>query len=125
MGGQQHGVGLQIPDQSLPNNSFRGRGYQFPGEARGWPGRATTRGGATDSRPEPVLNLVWTGPRETTIRNPANPTVERNTYEGELGGIGIKIEGIPSPENPRTGLLVVLSVLGTLKRRTAHLRVGT
>lgn len=76
-----------------------------------------------------ALSLAGVGPRETAIRIFADPTVERNTHEieveGEFGRLGIKIEGIPNPDNPRTGVLSALSVLATLKRVSSHLRVGT
>jgi aspartate dehydrogenase len=76
-----------------------------------------------------ALSLAGVGPHETTIRIFADPTVERNTHEieveGEFGKLGIKIEGIPSPGNPRTGVLSALSVLATLRRISSHLRVGT
>ena len=76
-----------------------------------------------------ALSLAGIGANETTIRIYADPTVKRNTHEievkGEFGRLGIKIEGVPSADNPRTGVLSALSALATLRRITSHLRVGT
>ena len=76
-----------------------------------------------------ALSLAGIGPDKTTIRIIADPTVTRNTHEilvaGEFGNLSIKIENVPSPENPRTGKLSAMSALATLRRITAHVRVGT
>jgi aspartate dehydrogenase len=37
----------------------------------------------------------------------------------------IKIEGVPSPENPATGLLTPLSVIATLKGLISTFHVGS
>ena len=76
-----------------------------------------------------ALSMAGIGPNKTTIRIYADPTVTRNTHEiqveGEFGNLTIKIENVPSPDNPRTGILSALSALATLRRITAHVRVGT
>ena len=49
-----------------------------------------------------------------------DPTKQRNEHQiivdSDASHFEIKIEGIPSPENPATGLLTPLSVIATLKR---------
>ena len=76
-----------------------------------------------------ALSMAGIGPTETTIRIYADPTVTRNTHEiqveGEFGRLTIKIENIPSEENPRTGKLSALSALATLRRITSHVQIGT
>ena len=76
-----------------------------------------------------ALSLAGIGSDKTTIRIYADPTVKRNTHEieveGDFGSFGMKIENIPEPTNPRTGMLSAFSALAALKRMTSHLRVGT
>jgi aspartate dehydrogenase len=76
-----------------------------------------------------ALSLAGIGPSKTTTRVYADPTVTRNTHEvvveGEFGRFSMKIENVPSPTNPRTGVLSALSALATLKKLTSHLQVGT
>ena len=54
-----------------------------------------------------ALSMAGIGPNKTAILIYADPTVTRNTHEiqveGEFGKLTIKIENVPSPENPRTG----------------------
>ena len=76
-----------------------------------------------------ALSMAGIGPHRTTIRIYADPTVTRNTHEieieGEFGRLAIKIENVPSPTNPRTGMLSALSALALLRRITSPVRVGT
>ena len=73
--------------------------------------------------------MAGIGPRRTVIRIYADPTVERNTHdivvEGEFGRLNIRIENIPSPTNPKTGIMSALSALALLRRITATVQVGT
>ena len=76
-----------------------------------------------------ALSLAGIGARRTKIRIYADPTVDRNTHEitveGEFGKLAIRIENIPSPSNPRTGIMSALSALAALRRITSTVRVGT
>ncbi len=76
-----------------------------------------------------ALSLAGIGPHATSIRIYADPTVSRNTHEilaeGEFGRLTIKIENVPSPSNPKTGILTALSALATLRRITSHVQIGT
>ena len=76
-----------------------------------------------------ALSMAGIGPNKTAILIYADPTVTRNTHEiqveGEFGKLTIKIENVPSPENPRTGKLSALSALATLRRITSHIQIGT
>jgi len=59
----------------------------------------------------------------------ADPKIKTNTHEikvvGESGKIKTKTENIPSPSNPKTSYLAVLSGIATLKQITEKVRVGT
>jgi aspartate dehydrogenase len=73
--------------------------------------------------------MAGIGPLKTQIQIWADPTVTRNTHrievEADSARFAMTIEGVPSPENPRTGMLTSLSVLATLRRLVAPFRVGT
>jgi aspartate dehydrogenase len=76
-----------------------------------------------------ALSLAGNGPDSTTIEIWADPGVSRNTHtinvDSDATRFEITIEGIPSPENPATGLLTPLSVLATLRGLVSPLKVGT
>ena len=76
-----------------------------------------------------ALSMAGIGPRRTVIRIYADPTVDKNTHdivvEGEFGRLSIRIENIPSPTNPKTGIMSALSALAMLRRITATVQVGT
>ena len=76
-----------------------------------------------------ALSLAGIGARRTQIRIYADPTVDRNTHditvEGEFGKLSVRIENIPSPSNPRTGIMSALSALAALRRISSTVRVGT
>ena len=75
-----------------------------------------------------ALSLAGIGPDRTTIEIWADPAVARNCHfievEAEAARFSFTIENVPS-ENPRTGRIVALSVIATLRRLNAPLRVGT
>jgi aspartate dehydrogenase len=64
----------------------------------------------------------------TEVRVVADPSVERNRHEvvaeGDFGRLRFEIENVPSPNNPRTGRLVAMSVVHALRRRQARLQIG-
>jgi aspartate dehydrogenase len=76
-----------------------------------------------------ALSLAGIGPDKTTIRLYADPTVDRNTHtitvDADSTRFTMKIEGVPSPENPATGKLTPLSVLAVLRSLASPLQVGT
>ncbi|MDA1100215.1 MAG: aspartate dehydrogenase [Proteobacteria bacterium] len=76
-----------------------------------------------------ALSLAGNGPDSTTIEIWADPTVTRNTHtikvDSDATRFEMTIEGIPSPDNPATGLLTPLSVLATLRGLVSTLKVGT
>ena len=75
-----------------------------------------------------ALGLAGIGPERTQVEVWADPNVDRNTHSIEViadsANMTMKIEGIPSEENPRTGRITPLSVISTLRRLTAPLVIG-
>ena len=76
-----------------------------------------------------ALGLAGVGPDRTRLEIWADPTVTRNTHdifvEAEAARLNLRIEGVPTEANPRTGRLVAPSVLATLRKLTSPLVVGT
>ncbi len=76
-----------------------------------------------------ALSMAGIGPDETTIEIWADPDQPRNkhtiTVDATSTRFTMVIEGIPTPDNPATGLLTPLSVIATLRGLTSTLRVGT
>ncbi len=75
-----------------------------------------------------ALSLAGIGPDRTRLDIWADPTVTRNTHriqvDSDSARIDMTIENIPS-ENPKTGRITALSVIATLRKLNAPLRVGT
>lgn len=76
-----------------------------------------------------TLALAGIGPQRTKVRIFASPTYRRNLHEveieGNFGRIRAEVENFPSPSNPRTSELAVLSAVATLKKIFARVRIGT
>ena len=76
-----------------------------------------------------ALGLAGVGPERTRLEIWADPGVTRNTHEirleAETVRFRLRIENVPSRENPRTGRSVAPSVIATLRRFVAPLVVGT
>ncbi len=76
-----------------------------------------------------AVGLAGIGPDRTELEIWADPSIERNIHtirvESDSANLDLKIESIPSEENPRSGKIVALSVLSTLKSLVQPLRVGT
>lgn len=76
-----------------------------------------------------ALGLAGIGVDRTQLEIWADPTVNRNTHnivvEADSARFELKIENVPTEQNPRTGKIVALSVIATLKRLVSPLTVGT
>jgi len=76
-----------------------------------------------------ALGLAGVGPERTRLQIWADPAVDRNTHtievEADSARLSLRIENVPSAENPRTGKITALSVIACLRGLTAPLRVGT
>lgn len=76
-----------------------------------------------------ALALSGIGPDRTQVEIWADPEVTRNTHsiavKSDSSDFTMKIENIPSDENPKTGKITALSVVAALQRMTDTLVVGT
>jgi aspartate dehydrogenase len=75
-----------------------------------------------------ALSLAGIGPDRTQLEIWADPALTRNTHsirvKSDSADFEMTIQNIPSA-NPKTGRITALSVLATLRRMNAPLRVGT
>ncbi len=76
-----------------------------------------------------ALGLAGVGADRTRLEIWADPNVTRNTHniviEADSARLELNIENVPTEENPRTGRIVALSVIATLKRLVSPLTIGT
>jgi aspartate dehydrogenase len=91
--------------------------------------REAARGFPANVNVAAALALAGIGPDRTTVEIWADPTVTRNTHtisvDADAARFTMTIEGVPSPDNPRTGKLTPLSVIAALEGLVAPLKVGT
>lgn len=75
-----------------------------------------------------AVSLAGIGLDRTVARVIADPAVTHNTHEVELSGtfgrLFVRIENVPSDENPRTGRIVLLSLIRTLRAMSERVVVG-
>ncbi len=75
-----------------------------------------------------ALALAGIGPDRTVLEIWADPGLDRNTHrievESDSARFTMSIENIPT-DNPRTGRITALSVIGYLRKLHAPLRVGS
>ncbi|WOI58305.1 aspartate dehydrogenase [Palleronia sp. LCG004] len=75
-----------------------------------------------------TLGFAGIGAADTRLEVWADPGVTRNihavTVISDSATISVQIEGMPSPDNPRTSRITPLSVISTLRRLTAPLVIG-
>lgn len=77
-----------------------------------------------------VLSLAGLGAEKTMVRIIADPRAETNRHEiiatGSFGEIRIAVNNVPSPGNPKTSFLAVLSAIECLRSICDEgLRIGT
>ena len=91
--------------------------------------RDAARGFPANVNVAAALGLAGVGPERTRLEIWADPGVTRNTHEirleAETVRFQLRIENVPSEENPRTGRSVAPSVVAALRRFVAPLVVGT
>jgi aspartate dehydrogenase len=107
---------LGVPDLREPCELFRG-----------WAREAVLR------FPENInvaaaVSLAGIGLDRTEVCVIADPALQRNTHavvaQGSFGELRFEIQGFPSDDNPRTGRIVAMSVVNTLRRLRAPLVIG-
>jgi aspartate dehydrogenase len=76
-----------------------------------------------------VLALAGVGFDRTRLKVVADPALRFNTHyinvRGRTGTISIKLESVPSPDNPKTALLACCSALAAIKALGSPVRYGT
>jgi len=76
-----------------------------------------------------ALALAGIGPLRTQVEIWADPGIDRNIHtirvEAAAARFTMRIENVPSADNPRTGRLTPLSVLACLRSLVSVLRVGS
>lgn len=75
-----------------------------------------------------ALSLAGIGFDRTQIKMYADPLARHNTFEliarGDFGEMRLELKNRPYPENPKTGHLVVLSVIKSIRRLQERVTVG-
>lgn len=91
--------------------------------------REAARGFPANLNVAAALALSGVGPDRTQVEIWADPEIDRNTHtitvKSDSADFTLKIENIPTQENPRTGRITALSVIAALQRLTAPLVVGS
>jgi aspartate dehydrogenase len=76
-----------------------------------------------------VLSMAGIGFDKTRLKVVADPALKYNTHyidvRGRTGNFSIKLENVPSPENPKTAWLACYSALAALKAAQSSVRYGT
>ena len=76
-----------------------------------------------------ALALAGVGPARTRVRIWADPGIDRNIHtievEADAARFTMRIENVPTDDNPRTGKLVALSVLACLRGLVSPLKIGS
>jgi aspartate dehydrogenase len=76
-----------------------------------------------------VLSLAGIGFDRTRLKAVADPELTHNTHyidiRGKTGNISIKLENVPSPDNPKTAWLACYSALAALRAMHSSVRYGT
>lgn len=75
-----------------------------------------------------LLSLAGIGPEKTIVKIITSPEYKRNSHqiivEGEFGRLEAKTDNIPSPQNPKTSYLAVLSCISRLREILSHVKIG-
>lgn len=76
-----------------------------------------------------LLSFATLGPDKVRVKIVTSPTFTRNTHhlevEGSFGKITTITENVPSPDNPKTSYLAVLSAFATLQKHIDPFKIGT
>jgi len=76
-----------------------------------------------------ALSIAGIGPDATQVVVVADPAIEKNMHEievtGDAGRFFVRMENLPSPDNPHTSYIAPLSALALLARITDAVQIGT
>jgi aspartate dehydrogenase len=109
--------GIDMLDITMPTRVFSGNARDA---AAGFPANVNVAA---------ALALAGIGPVRTKVEIWADPTLDRNvhiiTVEAESARFTMRIENVPSDDNPKTGKITPLSVLACLRGLVSPLKVGS
>jgi aspartate dehydrogenase len=92
------------------------------------PARAATQLFPANVNVVAAVSLAGIGLDRTEVRVIADPGVRHNTHEleveGDFGRLAVRMENIPSDENPKTGRIVPASLVRALRGISEHVLVG-
>lgn len=75
-----------------------------------------------------ALSLAGVGFDQTKVKVYADPTITSNVHEiqakGKFGSISLQISNTPSSRNPKTGYIVAMSIIKTLRNLSTPLIIG-
>jgi aspartate dehydrogenase len=75
-----------------------------------------------------ALSLAGLGLDQTKVKVFVDPTITRNVHEifaaGEFGQVRLEIQNTPSPNNPKTGSIVAMSIAKVLSNLSTNLIIG-
>ena len=75
-----------------------------------------------------AIGLAGLGPERTNVRIYADPKTTRTIHQikaqGSFGELNLELKNFPSPQNPRTSYLAILSAIATLQQWTEPFRIG-
>ena len=77
-----------------------------------------------------ILSLAGIGGKKTSVKIIADPSTDKNIHEiqaeGKFGRFSIKVENVPSPSNPKTSRLAILSAIECLRKICGgNIQIGT
>lgn len=76
-----------------------------------------------------LLSIVGKGADETKIKIITSPEYKTNSHQiivkGDFGRLEAKTDNFPSPTNPKTSYLAILSCIATLRRIMSHIKIGS
>ncbi len=109
--------GIDVMDVTMPLRVFAGNARDA---ALGFPANVNVAA---------ALALAGIGPVRTKVEIWADPGLTRNVHiirvEAEAARFTMRIENVPSDDNPRTGKITPLSVLACLRGLVSPLKVGS
>ncbi len=75
-----------------------------------------------------ALSLAGIGLDQTKVQVFVDPHINKNVHEifasGKFGEIRLQIQNTPSPNNPKTGYIVAMSIAKVLKNLSTNLMIG-
>lgn len=113
-----------IVEHGIDLDAIKGETTIFQGSAR-----EAIKGFPKNVNVAVALSFAGIGIDKTEVRIISSPHFTTNshevTVEGKFGKLTTRTDNVPSPQNPRTSYLAVLSAVATLKAILDYSRIGT